>query len=100
MDSYGKAQIVGWDSDGDPITGTSLEHLIDTNHHSLVLRYVGNNINAGASDKVIQLESEWYDRQADLQESKFANKYKNKLYLQNTINSLKFIAEQKREEAK
>jgi hypothetical protein len=100
MDSYGKAQIVGWDNDGDPITGTSLEHLIDTNHHSLVFRYIGNNINAGASDKVIQLESEWYDRQADLQESKFANKYKNKLSLQNTINSLKFIAEQKREEAK
>lgn len=100
MDSYGKAQLIGWDMDGDPLTGTSLEHLVDADHHSLVLRYIGNNINTGASDKVIELESEWYDRQADLQESKFSKKYKNKLALQNTVNSLRFIAEQKREAGK
>ena len=100
MDSYGKAQLVGWDKDGDQLAGTSLEHLVDTNHHSLVLRYIGNNINAGASDKVIQLESEWYDRHADLQESKFASKYKFSHTLQNTITSLRFIAEQKRKVGK
>lgn len=100
MDSSGTAQLVGWDKDGDPLTGTSLEHLIDTNHHSLVLRYLGNNRNAGASDKILQLESEWYDRQADLQESKFAKKYKNTLVLQNTINSIRFIAQQKKQAGK
>lgn len=100
MDSSGTAQLVGWDKDGDPLTGTSLEHLIDTNHHALVLRYLGNNIKAGASDKIIELESQWYDRQADLQENKFAKKYKNRLALQNTINSIRFIAEQKREVGK
>jgi hypothetical protein len=100
MDSFGIAQIVGWDKDGDPITGTSLEHLDDTSHHQLVLRYLGNNKNQGASDKAIKTESQWYDWQADLQEIKFANKYKNKLSLQNTINSLKFIAEQKRGDGK
>lgn len=100
LDSSGTAQIVGWDKDGDPITGTSLEHLDNTSHHQLVLRYLGNNQNEGASDKAITTESQWYDWQADLQKIKFANKYKNKLSLQNTINALKFIAEQKREEGK
>jgi hypothetical protein len=97
MDSHGRAQIVGWDIEGDPLTGTSLEHLDNTSHHQLVLRYLGNNQNEGASDKSITTESQWYEWQAELQESKFTNKYKNKLALQNTINSLKFIAEQKRE---
>jgi hypothetical protein len=100
MDSSGIAQIVGWDKDGDPITGTSLEHLDNTSHHQLVLRYFGNNQNEGASDKAITTESQWYDWQADLQESKFASKYKFSHTLQNTITSLRFIAEQKRGEGK
>ena len=99
MDSSGVAQPVGWDSDGDPLTGTSLEHLIDTDHSSLVLRYLGNNRNAGASDKVLQSESEWYYRQAELQ-TNFSKKFKNKLALDNTIRTLEFIAEQKKEVGK
>ena len=99
MDSFGVAQPVGWDSDGDPLTGTSLEHLIDTDHSSLVLRHLGNNRNAGASDKVLQLPSEWYYRQAELQTT-FSKKFKNKLALDNTIRTLEFIAEQKKEVGK
>lgn len=100
MDSYGKAQFVGWDVDGDPLTGTSLEHLDNTSHHQLVLRYLGNNQNEGASDKAITKESEWYKWQADLQKNKFANQYTTEFKLDVTVRALEFISEQKKKGGK
>ena len=100
MDSYGKAQPVGWDADGDPLTGTSLEHLDNTSHHQLVLRYLGNNQNEGASDKAITKESQWYKWQADLQKDKFTKQYTNEFELDVTIRALEYISEQKKKGGK
>ena len=94
LDSSGEAQSVGWDNDGDPLPGTSLEHLENTNHHHLVLRYLQNNVNDGATDKQITKVSEWYDWIAKLQE-KYKNKYQTEFIYNQTIDALKYIAEQK-----
>jgi hypothetical protein len=97
LDSSGEAQIVGWDDNGDPLPGTSLEHLENTNHHHLVLRYLGNNVKDGATDKQIVKVSEWYDWIATTQE-KYKNKYPTEFIYKQTVESLKYIAEQKQKE--
>ena len=94
LDSSGEAQIVGWDDNGDPLPGTSLEHLENTNHHHLVLRYLQNNVNDGATDKQITKVSEWYDWIAKTQE-KYKNKYQTEYIYKQTVAALKHIAEQK-----
>ena len=74
-------------------------HLINTNHHHLVLRYLQNNVNDGATDKQIIKVSEWYDWIATTQE-KYKNKYTTVFIYEQTVSALKYIAVEKRKENK